>query len=164
MPSLGLNGLRQITWSEHLVRFAFGGAVTVATGLIAHAFGASFGGLFLAFPAILPASLTLLKQHDGRVQAVEAAKGARIGATTLVLFAAAAAWIAPRYGMFPALATASVLWVIAASALWYVLYARPTPGRTQVRLVWSAKQRNDIQGANTLRRAGSDRPRAVRRR
>ena len=49
---------------EYAVRFAFGAAITVGTGLIAHAFGPLVGGLFLAFPAILPASVTLLQHHE----------------------------------------------------------------------------------------------------
>jgi hypothetical protein len=39
------------------VRFAFGAAISLVAALISLAFGATAGGMFLAFPAILPASL-----------------------------------------------------------------------------------------------------------
>jgi hypothetical protein len=51
---------------EYLVRFAAGGAVTVIAGLIAMKWGAGIGGLFLAFPAIFPATATLLASHQKR--------------------------------------------------------------------------------------------------
>jgi hypothetical protein len=38
--------------------------MTLITGLIAHAFGATIGGLFLAFPAIFPASASLIEKHE----------------------------------------------------------------------------------------------------
>src|SRR5579863_7142766 len=59
-----LGSLRRIRWHEYVVRFVLGGAVTVATGLIAKAYGPVVGGLFLAFPAIFPASATLLDKHE----------------------------------------------------------------------------------------------------
>ena len=49
--------LRRTRWYEYALRFLFGGGVTVAAGLIAKQYGPVFGGLFLAFPAVFPASL-----------------------------------------------------------------------------------------------------------
>jgi hypothetical protein len=40
-----------------------GGAMTLVAGLIAARFGPVIGGLFLAFPAIFPASATLIEKH-----------------------------------------------------------------------------------------------------
>jgi hypothetical protein len=57
------SALRQSHWYEYLIRFALGGAVTVVAGLIAARFGPVVGGLFLAFPAIFPASATLIEKH-----------------------------------------------------------------------------------------------------
>ena len=66
-------GARETSWHEYLVRFALGGAMTVVAGLIAAGFGPVLGGLFLAFPAIFPASVTLVEKHvrerRGRVAA-----------------------------------------------------------------------------------------------
>jgi Protein of unknown function (DUF3147) len=46
------------------VRFLFGGICTVGAGLIARRYGPGIGGLFLAFPAIFPASATLIQTHE----------------------------------------------------------------------------------------------------
>ena len=60
------SALRQTHWYEYLIRFALGGAMTVVAGLIAARFGPVVGGLFLAFPAIFPASATLIEKHVRR--------------------------------------------------------------------------------------------------
>lgn len=57
------SALRRTRWYEYALRFFFGGAVTVGAGLIAKFYGPVFGGLFLAFPAIFPASATLVQKH-----------------------------------------------------------------------------------------------------
>jgi hypothetical protein len=57
------SALRQTRWYEYLVRFVLGGTMTVVAGLIAARFGPVVGGLFLAFPAIFPATATLIEKH-----------------------------------------------------------------------------------------------------
>jgi hypothetical protein len=59
-----LSALGKTKWYEYALRFAFGGAITVAAGLIANKWGPGVGGLFLAFPAIFPASATLVEKHE----------------------------------------------------------------------------------------------------
>ncbi len=59
-----LSSLKETEWYEYAARFALGGAVTVITGLIAKRFGPSVEGLFLAFPAIFPASATLVEKSE----------------------------------------------------------------------------------------------------
>jgi hypothetical protein len=49
-----------------VVRYVFGGCVTVLTGIVAHRFGPVVGGLFLAIQAIFPASGTLIEKHEKR--------------------------------------------------------------------------------------------------
>jgi hypothetical protein len=63
-PEVSVDGLKKTKPWEYLVRFAMGGAITVATGIVAHVWGPLVAGLFLAFPAILPASLTLVKARS----------------------------------------------------------------------------------------------------
>ena len=128
MPHLNPAALRKTRPSEYLVRFAFGGAVTVCTGLIARRYGPSFGGLFLAFPAILPASLTLLKRHDGRREAAEAARGARLGAAALLVFAAVEVTLAETHTALVSLSAATLAWAAAAMALWVPVYGRRSRG------------------------------------
>jgi len=43
-------------WYEYAIRFLFGGLITAVAGIVAKQFGPGIGGLFLAFPAIFPAS------------------------------------------------------------------------------------------------------------
>ena len=57
------SALRQTRGYEYLVRFVLGGVMTAVAGLIAARFGPVIGGLFLAFPAIFPASVTLIEKH-----------------------------------------------------------------------------------------------------
>jgi hypothetical protein len=93
--------LRRSKWYEYLIRFVFGGTVTALTGIIAKRWGPEIGGLFLAFPAILPATATLIEKHEqqkkqsagkkGKLRAraiagVDAA-GAAMGSVGLVAFA-----------------------------------------------------------------------------
>ncbi|HZR79871.1 MAG TPA: DUF3147 family protein [Candidatus Binatia bacterium] len=122
MPELAPGGLRKTKPSEYVIRFAFGGAITLCTGLIAHAFGPVVGGLFLAFPAILPASLTLAKEHDGRARAAEQARGAVLGAAGLAAFGLVA-W---RFSALSApplvLGLATVAWLAASVLAWLLVF------------------------------------------
>jgi hypothetical protein len=63
-----LSAIRQTRCYEYLVRFVLGGAMTVVAGLIAARFGPVIGGPFLAFPAIFPASATLIEKHSGNAR------------------------------------------------------------------------------------------------
>jgi hypothetical protein len=81
------DALRSVQPRDLAVRFAFGFGVSVVAGIVTLAFGSRVGGLFLAFPAILPASLTLIEKKEGRRQAERDAVGAIIGAVALVVFA-----------------------------------------------------------------------------
>jgi hypothetical protein len=60
-----LGKLRQTKASELALRFAFGATASLVAGLVSIAFGPRVGGTFLAFPAILPASLTMIEKKEG---------------------------------------------------------------------------------------------------
>lgn len=113
---------RKTKLSEHATRFLFGGVVTVITGLVAHRWGPWVGGLCLAFPAILPATLTLVKEHDGRKKACDDARGSRFGALGLVAFAIVVAVLATRVHPALVLLCAAVAWT-ATSLTAYALRA-----------------------------------------
>src|SRR6185436_15150759 len=51
---------------EYVLRFVFGGLITALVGMITPAFGPVIGGLFLAFPSIFPASVTLVERHEAK--------------------------------------------------------------------------------------------------
>lgn len=80
-------------WKGYVIRFVFGGTVTALAGWIAAKYGAVVGGLFLAFPAILPASVTLVRKHENAHAASEDAYGAMLGSLGLVAFGAVI-WVA----------------------------------------------------------------------
>src|ERR1700730_2925592 len=119
-----LSPLKQTQWYEYATRFLIGGAITVFAGLVAKRYGPSVGGLFLAFPAIFPASATLIEKHErekkarrgrqgvkrGRSAAGVDALGAAMGAVGLVVFAILTwAWL-PRFPTWFALTAASAVW------------------------------------------------------
>jgi hypothetical protein len=126
-PQLDLTGVKKSKPWEYAVRFAFGGAVTVLATLATKTWGPVVGGLFLAFPAILPASLTLVKRHDGRAQATEDARGGRLGSVGLIGFAATVWCLAMRWPPFAVLAVATVVWLAIVGVLWALIHGR---GRT----------------------------------
>jgi len=59
-----LSAIVRTRWYEYLLRFIFGGAMTILAGLVVKKYGPVIGGLFLAFPAIFPASATLIEKHE----------------------------------------------------------------------------------------------------
>jgi hypothetical protein len=131
---INLNSLEQIQWHEYLTRFLLGGAITVATGLIAKHFGPVIGGLFLAFPAIFPAGATLIEKHErdkkrragiprtirGRLAAALDARGAAMGAIALAAFGLLVWKLMPLHNAAATLAAAIALWVSLAILIWRV--------------------------------------------
>jgi hypothetical protein len=119
-------------WYEYGVRFFFGGAITVIAGLLAKKFGPVFGGLFLAFPAIFPASATLIEKHEtetklkaglpagsrGRRAAALDARGAAIGAIGLTCFAVAIWKLLPVLNPILALSIALAAWLALSVLIW----------------------------------------------
>jgi hypothetical protein len=120
-------------WYEYGVRFFFGGLITVAAGLIAKRFGPTAGGLFLAFPAIFPASATLVDKHEkqkkaqlglrgnvrGRLAASLDARGAAMGSIGLVAFALFIWTFLGRSSTGVVLSAAVVAWFATSISLWY---------------------------------------------
>jgi Protein of unknown function (DUF3147) len=104
---LNLSALRETRWYEYLIRFALGGAMTVIAGLIADRFGPIVGGLFLAFPAIFPASATLIEKHVREQKEKAGLSGARRGREAAALDAAGA-----TLGSFGLAAFALIIWLL----------------------------------------------------
>jgi hypothetical protein len=117
-PKINVGALKNVRPWEHVVRFLFGGLVTVATGAVGRVWGPAVAGLLLAFPAILPASITLVKKHDGRAKAVDDARGARLGSMALALFAGVVASSAERFAPPLVLAVSGLVWLVAGTGLW----------------------------------------------
>jgi hypothetical protein len=127
--------LLETTWSEYALRFLFGGVVTVAAGIIAKQFGPSIGGLFLAFPAIFPASATMIqKQQEDKkkrlglrgaqraARAVSAdAAGAAMGSIALGAFALIVWRVLPAHSPYLTLSAAMLGWAAVALLCWKLL-------------------------------------------
>lgn len=130
--SFDLSSLRNTKWYEYAVRFLFGGAVTVITGVLAKRYGPVFGGLFLAFPAIFPASATLVEKHErekkqragisetmrGRQAAALDARGATMGSFGLIGFAILAWKSAPIWNGALTLFAALAVWLATSILIW----------------------------------------------
>lgn len=131
-----LSRLRQTEWWEWLVRFFFGGVVTAITGVIAKEFGPLVGGLFLAFPGIFPAGVTLVERHEKKKKqrdghrgvrrahkaAAVSAAGAAIGCAGLVAFAGCIWWLAPRLETGRMLVAAVVAWSAVSALAWHARF------------------------------------------
>ena len=87
----------------------------------AHHFGPEIGGLF---PAILPASLTLVTQHDGRRQAADDARGAMVGSIGLAAFALVTWRTGAHLPGVVVLAVATIMWTVVSVAMWAMRYGR----------------------------------------
>lgn len=111
---LDLSALSRVSPAEYAVRFAFGAAIAVAAGLVSLQFGSVPGGLLLAFPALLPAALTLIEKKEGTDRAVEDTHGAVSGALGLIAFAACAHVLLERTAAVAALGVATAAWITVA--------------------------------------------------
>jgi hypothetical protein len=116
--------LRGLGGRELGYRFLAGTLTSIAAGLVTLAFGARVGGILLAFPAILAASLTLIEEEEDGVEAREDARGATIGACALALFAAVAALTLGQISGALALAAATVAWFAAALLGYRLIWQR----------------------------------------
>jgi hypothetical protein len=130
-PKFQLQQLRKTTPAEYLLRFAFGGAVALVASAVGQAWGPRVGGLFLAFPALLPAGLLLVKQHDGRRAAANDARGALLGSLGLIGFAAAIWSAADRLAPWLSLSLALAAWVGLSVGAWWGLLARRRAGHAR---------------------------------
>lgn len=126
IPSAQVGKLRDVDLKEYLVRFALGAAISFAAGVLGKAIGPRFGGVFLAFPAILPASLTLIQDKEGTRGADRNAIGAVLGGVGLLAFAAVGEAAFGRVPAAIAIALAFLAWLATATGLYALLaFLRP---------------------------------------
>ena len=129
-----LSGLGQTKWYEYAIRFLFGGLITAFAGIIAKKFGPGIGGLFLAFPAIFPASATLIEKHEkqkkekkglqgtqrGREAASIDAAGSAMGSIGLLVFALLVWQFLPRHSTWIVLMAATAAWLTVSVLIWHI--------------------------------------------
>jgi hypothetical protein len=116
--------LRDLDTSALAVRFAFGFVISVIVGAIGLAAGDLVAGLFLAFPAILPASLTLIAEEDGEDEAKVDAAGACFGGLGLAVYGATSWFLLSRTAPVAAELVALVAWCVVAIGSYLVVRSR----------------------------------------
>jgi 4-hydroxybenzoate polyprenyltransferase len=128
------SALGQTKWQQYANRFMFGGCITVAAGLVASKFGPAVGGLLLAFPAIFPASATLIEKHEkekkekqglsgtmrGRQAASVDAAGSAMGSWGLLVFALLVWQFVPNHRAWIVLPGAMVAWLAVSVLIWEI--------------------------------------------
>jgi hypothetical protein len=127
------------------MRFAYGAAISVLAGLVGVVSGQRAGGIMLAAPAVLPATLTIIEKQEGRGAAVTEAEGSVLGAVALVGFAAVAAASTAKLPLAAALLCALATWVAVGIGGYLAQVAVLPSWRRDVRdLAW---QRRDAASA-----------------
>ncbi len=116
--------LSDVGWRDIALRFAFGALTSALAATVGVVAGAKWAGPFLALPAILAASLTLIADEESRKRAREDARGAVLGAVALVVFAAVGATLFVRIGAGWVLLLATVAWCVVAGGLYWLVWAR----------------------------------------
>lgn len=132
--AVDFSAVRRTKWTEYAIRYLFGGLITALTGVIAKYYGPGIAGLFLAFPAIVPATATLLEKHEkqrkhraglhgtvrGRTIASIDAAGASMGSIGLIAFGAVT-WLALPHGSAGlVLMLAGLAWCAVSFAAWWL--------------------------------------------
>lgn len=129
-----VSALSRTKWQQYLTRFVLGGGITVVAGLIAKKFGPAIGGLFLAFPAIFPASATLVEKHErtkkvragvapghrGRDAAALDAQGAAMGSLSLIAFAVLVWQLLPNHATWFTLLASMLSWLVLSVIAWMI--------------------------------------------
>jgi hypothetical protein len=119
-PSVRHSITRVTHWQDLLIRFVFGATVSVVAGTIGLTFGAHVGGMLLAFPAILPATLTLIAKEEGERHSFHDLQGTVAGACGLVGFGAVAAITVGHLNVLVVLALALLAWCVVTGGLYLV--------------------------------------------
>lgn len=131
---INFNGAKRTKFSEYGIRFLLGGAITVATGIVAKKFGPGIGGLFLAFPAIFPATATLVASRekekkrpvgiDGTIRGREAAaieaRSTAYATVGLIVFSLIVWHFLRERNTEEVLIVAATAWLVTAVALWRI--------------------------------------------
>jgi uncharacterized membrane protein (GlpM family) len=116
--------LRDVDVKGLAVRFVFGFVISVAVGAIGLSAGDRVAGLFLAFPAILPASLTLIAAEDGEEEATVDAVGACFGCVGLAAYGATSWFLLPRVAPVLAELGALAAWAVVAIGAYFSVRSR----------------------------------------
>ena len=123
-----VENVRDLRSRDLLVRFIFGAVTSAVAGSLSILFSPIVGGVFLAFPAILAASLTLIAEEEDHKEAREDARGGAVGAVALAAFAGIGVLTFTEISWPLALAAACGGWVVGALGLYLLVWLRPSSG------------------------------------
>jgi hypothetical protein len=121
---LDASAARDVRKRDLLVRFGFGAATSVVAACVSLLFGPLTGGVLLAFPAILAASLTLIADEESARLAREDGRGAVVGAVALGAFATAGAVAFTKLASVLVLLVALAVWIAVAVGGYWLLWGR----------------------------------------
>lgn len=105
-----------------LLRFVAGALTSVVAGLMGLVFGEHIGGIPLAFPAVLVASLTLIEEQEDSEEAREDSRGAMAGAAAMAVFGVVGGVL---FGVLPGgavLVLAAIAWLLVAVGLYRLFW------------------------------------------
>jgi hypothetical protein len=122
--SLSARGITDTPLHALGIRFVAGAATSVVAGVVTLVFGPRAGGIFLAFPAILAASLTLVKEQEDGHEVREDSRGAVLGGAAMLTFAAVAALTLDAAPGAVALVLASATWAAVALGGYALVWRR----------------------------------------
>jgi hypothetical protein len=122
-PEARPDKLRKPPARDWVIRFAFGAGVSALAAVVTKVWGPAAGGLFLAFPAILLASLTLVAKQEGEHRAREDARGATLGALGLIGFGITVWATTPQWPVWVTLLTATIVWAAISGLAYFIMAA-----------------------------------------
>ena len=128
-PGFDLREALRATPGPLLLRFLAGAVTSVVSGLLALEFGPRIGGIPLAFPAVLVASLTLIEEQEDSEEAREDARGAMAGAAAMAVFGVIGGLLFEVLPGGAVLVLAGLAWLAVAFGLYGLLWWKRRPGR-----------------------------------
>ena len=121
VPQVAPEKVKSHKFSDYALRFGFGCGIALVSGLMGMWFGPKVGGVLLGFPAILPASLTLVQKKDGKESASVDSIGAMLGAIAMIVFAVFVSLTVKSIGPVPSIAIALIVWLAVAVGLYFLV-------------------------------------------
>ena len=121
IPRVAPDRLKTEKFKDYSLRFAFGAGIALVAGLVGMWLGPMIGGVLLGFPAVLPASLTLIQKKEGRDEASIDSIGAMLGATAMVVFAVFVSLTVKSWTAVPSILAALALWLAVAVGLYFLV-------------------------------------------
>lgn len=128
-PTLHPENVREVSLRSLGYRFGAGALTSIVAGVLSIVFNARVGGIMLAFPAILAASLTLIAKEDDKHEAREDARGAVMGGCGMAAFAGVCALTFGHWNPAVVLLSATAAWAVVAVGGYILVWLRPASRR-----------------------------------